>query len=422
MKKTEQRRGANDALAADVALAIVLARARPVPAQPVGLDEAVGRVLAQAVKADRPLPPYDRSAMDGYALRIRECTARDGRLTAVGIAPAGQPFKGSVAKGSCVRIMTGGVVPTGLDAVVPIEQVSVAAEAVTVRGEAVRSLRPWQHIHRCGSDARRGRTLLPAGHQVRPVDVATLAAVGVARPRVARELRVRLLATGSELVAVNRQPLAHQIRESNVSMLTAILRRLPGVAVESAGLGVDRNAPLRARLVKALSSCDLCLTTGGVSAGDFDLVPDLLAELGVRRVFHRLRIKPGKPLYFGVSRHGTLVFGLPGNPVSTLTTFHEFVLPAIRRLMGMPAAAARPERLVLPLAEAIHKKTPLLEFARARLEPGADGRPAAVRAAPHGGSGDFYSLTQSDGLLLLGEEEHAFAAGQPVEFHPWRFF
>ncbi|HTL52497.1 MAG TPA: molybdopterin-binding protein, partial [Planctomycetota bacterium] len=196
---------------------------------------------------------------------------------------------------------------------------------------------------------------------------------------------------------------------------------LPGVRAKSAGMGGDQAGRLKTTIREALRGCDVLLTTGGVSAGDYDLVPEILGELGVRCVFHKLRIKPGKPLWFGLSKKGQQVFGLPGNPVSTLTTFHEFVLPALRALMGQSAEAARPQGMYLPLAEDIAKKTPLLEYARARLLPGSAGEYARVAPAAHGGSGDFYSLTQSDGVLVLPEKEHLFERGQVVEYHPWRW-
>ncbi|HTL53182.1 MAG TPA: molybdopterin molybdenumtransferase MoeA, partial [Planctomycetota bacterium] len=215
-------------LSAAEGLAAVLGTVTPVRSVTEALHYVVGRVLREDVMADRPLPLYDRAAMDGYAVRSAECAALPVRLTAVGEAPAGQPFTangGRVTAGRCVRIMTGGVVPAGLDAIVPMELVKVDGTAVTIATDQVK---PGQHVHRCGSDAQKGQVLLPAGHALRAVDIATLASVGVARPRVNRELQVALMATGTELVAVTKTPKPHQIRESNVTSLMAILAALPG--------------------------------------------------------------------------------------------------------------------------------------------------------------------------------------------------
>lgn len=408
-------------LTAADALVKILAAVKPLPAETVPLAQALGRTLRQNVLADRPLPPFDRAAMDGYALRCANLRNGAATLTSVGIVPAGARFTGKIAPGQCVRIMTGGSVPAPCDLIVPIEECTVTGDRQQTVTVAPRTATPWHHIHRCGSDARQKQILLPTGHPLRPVDIATLAAVGCAKPRVGRKIRVGLVATGREIVPIAQKPRPEQIRESNGTNLAAILNAQPWLECAGVAIAPDQPGGLAQAFRRVLKTCDVLLTTGGVSAGDFDLVPQVLADLGVKRVFHKLKIKPGKPLWFGLSRSRQPVFGLPGNPVSTLTTFHEFVLPALRKLAGRPDAACRPYAIHMKINVEHKKKTPLLEFARARFFAGTPNGCAKIVPASATGSGDFYSLTQSDGIMVLPEDTHDFPAFTRVEFHPWKF-
>jgi molybdopterin molybdotransferase len=339
----------------------VLAHCRPLEAEAVPVREAAGRVLAEDARAVVDLPPFASSAMDGFAVRAADLP---GRLEIVDASAAGRPAKRQLAAGQAIAISTGGVVPEGADAVVPIEAVVETGNEVEV-GEAVTS---GTNVRPRGGDVAAGAVVVAAGIRLGAVQVGALAAAGVAEVRCARRPRVVVLATGSELAAPGTPLAPGQVYEANGVML-AVALAAAGADVELAPAVADDETAHRESLERGLAA-DVLVTSGGVSVGPHDLVRRIETELGVEEVFWRVAIKPGKPVAFGV-RGATLVFGLPGNPVSALVGGELFVKPALRALQGLeePLPRLEPGRLASPL----RRNGARDDFVRARSRLDRDG-------------------------------------------------
>ncbi len=374
---------------------LIAEHARPSAAVRVPLAEAAGRVLREAVAADRDVPPFDRVAMDGIAVASADLGRASFRIAST--QAAGEAPHALTEAGACVEIMTGAALPAGCDTVIRYEDLEMADGRATLRvGVAVR---PGQNVHGRGSDRQAGEAVLAPGVLLGPPHVAALATLGRAAVRVSAVPRVALVTTGDEVVAVDAPVLPHQIRQSNGPMLRAAL--LGDVALEHVR---DDAAQLHARLGAALQGCDVLVVVGGVSAGKFDLVPEALARLGVRTVFHRVAQKPGRPLWFGVTDDGRPVFGLPGNPVSALVCLVRYVRPLLDALAGRAAAPqTRVEMRPVPTVT-----NGLTHFVPVRL----DG--CAAHAVASNGSGDVLALLPTDGVA-----EVAPGAAGPLPFFPW---
>jgi molybdopterin molybdotransferase len=339
------------------ALALVLARARPLSVEDVPVARAAGRVVAEPATAVTDLPPFASSAMDGYAVRAADTP---GRLTVVGHSAAGKPESRVLGAGEAIVISTGAVVPEGADAVVPVERTSGDVE--------VESVGPGDNIRPRGGDARTGDLIVEPGSLLRPAQLGALAAAGVATVRCRRRPRVAVLATGTELRPPGEPLAPGEIYESNTVLLAAQVASA-GAEVTVLPAVADDGSATRAALERGLEF-DVLVTSGGVSVGPHDLVRGALAELGAEEVFWRVAVKPGKPIAFAV-RGGTLVFGLPGNPVSSLVDFELFVRPALLALQGArePGPAYLPGRLGAAVQRNDHRDE--LVRARARIEDGA---------------------------------------------------
>ncbi len=391
----------------------ILASAEPVGTERVPLARAAGRVLAEPIRADRDLPPFDRSERDGWAVRSADLIGGMGALRREEtVLFAGYEPRAPLGAGAALRIMTGAPLPPGADAVVPLESSRVARDRVEV---AEKDLAPGLHRHARGVDARAGDLLLAAGTELTPNRLALAAAVGAERPSVRRRVRVALLSTGDEVVPAAASPGVAGIRDANGPAAAAALAGLAWVEPASPRIVPDVEAELESALGEAIEGADAVVLSGGVSAGDKDLVPGVLARLGVREVLHRLAIRPGKPVWFGLARSGALVFGLPGNPMSFQVTFHEIALVALRKLAGL--ARVEPEALRLPLGAPIEKKIAFRQFVPARLENG-DG-PTRALPVPNHGSGDAVAAARADGVIVLPEGPAAARPGDFVLFHPW---
>jgi molybdopterin molybdotransferase len=379
--------------------ALLAEHVRPLPAPSVPLAEAAGRVLREAVAADRDVPPYDRVAMDGVALSSAGLDRRRFRVAST--QAAGDPPHTLPEVGACVEIMTGAALPVGCDTVVRYEDLVVEDGWAALR-EGV-AVAPGQNVHRRGDDRRAGDPVLAPRVRIGPVHVAALAALGRATVRVSAMPRVAVVTTGDEVVPVDAAPLSHQVRQSNGPALRAALAGRAEVSLDHAP---DDAGRLRDRLGAALGTADVVLVAGGVSAGQYDLVPSALAALGVREVFHKVRQKPGKPLWFGVAPDGAAVFGLPGNPVSALVCAVRYVAPFLDRTAGL----ADPPQRVVHLSELPTRKNDITHFVPVRLD-GLDAHPA-----PSNGSGDFLSLVGSDGVAEVSVDVREPG---PVPFLPW---
>ncbi|MDX6425522.1 MAG: molybdopterin molybdotransferase [Gaiellaceae bacterium] len=384
--------------AIDEALALVLARAQPLAAEGVPVARAAGRVVAEPAVAVTDLPPFDSSAMDGYAVRAEDTP---GTLTVVGHSAAGKPEARTLGAGEAIVISTGAVVPAGADAVVPVERTSGNVE--------VEAVGPGDNIRPRGGDAHAGDVVVERGDVLRPSQLGALAAAGVATVRCARRPRVAVLATGSELRTPGEPLAPGEIYESNTVLLAAQLESA-GADVTVHGAVSDDEGATRAALERALES-DVLVTSGGVSVGPHDLVRGALAELGAEEIFWRVAVKPGKPIAFAV--HGeTLVFGLPGNPVSSLVGFELFVRPALLALQGArePGPAYLPGRLGTTVRRIEHRDE--LVRARMRIEGGA------VVLDPLTGQESHMIVRSSaaSALVLVPRGTGAVAAGAQVSY------
>ena len=364
--------------------------------------DALGYVLAQDVKSDRAYPPFDRSTRDGYAVRAAE--AKSGaKLRRVGEIKAGDTVTQPLAPGTCVQIMTGAAVPQGADAVVMIEHTRAEGETILFERDA----QPGQNIVPRGSEGAAGQVLLSAGMRLGYAELALTAQVGAVQLQCAQKPRVAILSTGDEVVSVEKMPGSFQIRNSNTVSLAAQVRLSGGEPV-LLGNAADRADDLREKIHRGLRE-DLLVLSGGVSMGKYDLVESVLKELGAEFHFDAVAIRPGKPAVFGRCG-GTFVFGLPGNPVSTMVTFELFVAPAIDLLNG---ADARPLPLLeARLGETLHEKPGLTHFLPARVEWKA--ATAEVRPLKWQGSGDIAALAKANCFLVVPADRAEVQTGEPV--------
>lgn len=374
------------------------------------LARAAGRVLREDLLADRPWPPFDRVAMDGVALRHGAWLAGRRDFAVTGVQAAGAPRMRLADGEACLEAMTGAPLPEGCDAVVPVEEFRREGDRVHVRAELVEA---GQHVHRAGSDRLAGEILLPAGTRLLAPALAVAATVGAAEPLVARRPAVAVVSTGDELVPVTQAPLPHQIRRSNAPALVAALEA-GGWTVAADLHAPDDPAALEAVLRKALGEAEVLVLSGGVSMGRFDRVPDVLQAIGFDLLCRRVAQRPGKPFVYGVQRRGTArVFGLPGNPVSSLVCLHRHVLPALAAAEGRPLPALHAE-LLAP----VEFPKPLTLFLPVGLESAADGRLLA-RPAPVAGSGDYSPLAFADGFVELPAARARAEAGEALLAWTW---
>ena len=386
--------------------------AGPVGVEDIDLHQAWGRILAGEVVSDRDQPPADRSAMDGFAVRAGDLSEPGRMLEVIGEIRAGDDPGGlSPGPGQAVRIMTGALVPAGADAVVMVERTEEDRKAGTV--QILERTKPGQHIRRRGEEARAGDRLLAPGCRVRAAEMAALASVGVSRVPVFRLPRVAVLTTGDEVVEPDQEVLDHQVRNSNAVTLLAQLREI-GIEGRYLGIAPDRAERLEELLQDGVRG-DLLLLTGGVSMGEYDLVADALERIGTELLFHKVRVKPGKPILAG--RSGScIVLGLPGNPVSAFTGFAVFAAPLLRRIGGwtrwrnrevaarvLEPLPARPGRTTYHLVEAVFE----------------DGN-CAVRPTRTRGSGDVTSLARANAFAVTPGDPGGAPAGAVVPALLWR--
>jgi len=385
------------------ALQIVLDHAPVLDAQETPLAEALGLVLAEDVASDMDMPPFDKSAMDGYAVVAADTANAPVILQVLETIAAGQVAKEEVRPGAASRIMTGAMVPRGANSVVIVENTRPQGDGV----EILETIAPRKNICWRGEDVRTGQRLLARGTRLRPQEIGVCASAGAVRVRVHRRPVVALLTTGAEIVPPRRKPGPGQIRDSNTSSISAQIAAHRGI-YRPLGIAPDEPDQLRAKIRQGLDA-DVLLLSGGVSMGTYDFVKDCLRKEGVSLLFERVRIKPGKPTVFGI-RGDTLVFGLPGNPVSTLVTFETFVSSALRRMMGR--SDPRPKFI-----QAVYEGEDLRRAERRSFRPGvlrfgADG--CRVAAVEYHGSADLAATTRANAFLVVPEGEGPVSDGEQV--------
>jgi molybdenum cofactor synthesis domain-containing protein len=419
---TARTRPSAQLLTLDEARAQMLDGLSALTAQPVPLEAALGRVLAEPIESRLTLPPWDNSAMDGFAVRSADVLGasrdRPTKLKVIGEAAAGRSATVELTPGTAIRILTGAPLPDGADAVVPVEDtdapMGAAALPETVLIEASRPV--GAHVRRVGSDLREGYPLLAAGKTLSAAALAVAAAGGHAELTVHRAPRIAILATGDELAPVGTPLTADQIPDSN-SVGLAAQGSESGAEVRSLGIASDELADVVDRLRVGLAWADVIVVSGGVSVGAHDVVRDAFATVGQVDLW-RIAVQPGKPLAFGrapaAGREGeVLMFGLPGNPVSSFVTFELFVRPVLRRLAGHSDLIAR-ESVLATLTEQVTKSPGRRAFLRVRLERNGEGAWAASLAGGQD-SHVLSALAAANGLAIVSEDDDSLPAGAQVE-------
>jgi len=387
---------------ADVAAALVLERTPVLGVERVVLADATGRVLAEDLVAQAPLPPFPSSAVDGYAVRAADAGKP---LRVLGESAAGRPFEGRVTPGTAARILTGGVVPEGADSVVMVEDVQLSIHHVTVP----RGLAAGSNFHKVGADLQPGDLILRAGTQLGAAEIGIAAATGRAEVPVHRRPGVALMSTGDELVEVGKTPGRGQIPDSNRWALLAALREA-GADVHVLGIAPDEANALRGFVTEALARADALVTSGGVSVGTHDLVKPLLESLGTVHV-GRVKLKPGKPFTFATLERGRVAFGLPGFPVSSLVTFEVFVRPALRKMQGF----AQLQRPVLPVRLAYDAKPTAERTEYQRVTLRREGRELVAETTGSQSSSRLMSLAGAHALVRVPSGDQGLSAGSVVE-------
>jgi molybdopterin molybdotransferase len=399
--------GGNRMVSFEEARRLILDAIQPLGVERLSLLDAVGRVLAEDATAPWDLPMWDNSAMDGYAVRADDCQAIPCRLRVTGFLPAGAKSDGiAVETGCAVRIMTGAPVPAGCDAVVPVEETDNGIEEVTL----LEPVKRGQHFRFRAEDVACGVVFVRSGTTIRPPEVNMLAGFGMALVPVYRRPIVAILSTGDELVELGTTPGVGEIINSNTLSLAAAVQEA-GCIPRIIGIARDNRDSHLEKLGEGLKA-DVLITSAGVSAGDCDLVRDILEELGARQVFWKVGIKPGGPTAFAMYG-STPVFSLPGNPVSTMITFEEFVRPALLRMQGHL-------RVLRPLfratmREELKKKPGKVQIVRLRLEK-EEGRWYATSAGNQQ-TAILKTMVDAQAIAVLPAESTSFAAGDEVDVH-----
>jgi len=379
--------------------------------EPVDSTAATGRVLRQAVLAERDQPPFDRVTMDGIAVSYGALDRGTRSFRIAGVQHAGDPVSSLGDDTHCIEIMTGAVLPVGSDCVVPVERITVSNGIAEIEPDyhAAR----WQFVHLQGSDHRAGTPVLEPGSVLTAAEIAIVASCGLERVEASRQPSIRVISTGNELVPAGKPVLPHQVRLSNGPALVAMLKRQGFEDCCHEHL-LDDPDSLRASIRRLLSEARVLILSGGVSMGKADFVPQVLADLGVTTVFHKISQRPGKPMWFGIGPDAQSVFALPGNPVSTLVCCRHYVLPALFDASGRHAR--RPEWAVL--TEDVTFRADLTFFMPVVLQSDVDGTLRA-RPVPTNTSGDFTALGGTDGYVELARAQSHFPQGSPVPLHRW---
>src|SRR5678816_4460085 len=390
------------------AIQIVRQQTASLATERVRIEQTLGRVLAGDVVADTDLPPFDRSQMDGYAVRAEDVSAVPARLRIVGESAAGKGWHHQLEEGQAVRIMTGAPVPAGADSVQQVELTTELKDGTVV--ELLETVETGRSIVKRGSEITAGDVVLRAGTPINAAMMAVLAAFGYARVEVFRKPRVAVLATGTELVPVDQKPGQDQIRDSNNYSISSYAA-LAGATVERMPLTGDETSLLKTQIANAAERCDVIVTSGGVSMGVYDVTKSALKELGSEVFFERVALRPGKPIVFARLPNGTLVFGLPGNPVSVSVTFNLFARTALLKMQGANNPTLGEERAVL--TRNAKGSSDRESYLPASLRTDEKGQLLA-EALKWGGSSDFVAFTLATALLIVPQGDGELKAGTIV--------
>jgi len=391
------------------ALDAILNNTKELSTEKVLIENSVNMTLAEDVYSPIEMPPFNKSAMDGYAVRAIDVKKTPVRLECIGFIEAGQSFKKKVGQGQCVKIMTGASLPEDSDSVVRVEDCRQFQDYV----EITKSVRKWQNVCIQGEDIKKKEKVLAGGKVIYTSDIALLATVGRRQVRVTRKPKVVILNTGGEIIPAGRGLSGKKIYNSNGPQLLALLKS-DGVNPCFSGIAKDDFGELKEAVKKGLRG-DVLLISGGVSMGDYDLVPGVLESLGVRKIFHNIKVKPGKPLLFG--RHkSTIVFGIPGNPVSNFLAYHTLIRPALWKMMGKVSSKPLFEEGILE--EAFYHKRGRKHFVPVKIS--KRGYRSYVVPVESHGSADTLGLSKADGFMAVDANTSVVKAKSKIKFILWK--
>ena len=381
------------------------------PIESLPVAQCAGAVLRENVYAERDQPPFDRVTMDGIALTSSAAGSGRTRYRIQATQAAGEPPLALKSSDQCIEIMTGAVLPSGCDCVIPVERIKNENGTATLESPTLAT--PWKNVHRRASDQKQGALLLATGTVLHAPEIAVAASAGMARLRVSGQPSIIVISTGSELVEPGEPIAPHQIRRSNAYAVAAALRERGFQRVAEDHVN-DDSAALRERLSRHLRTHEVLVLSGGVSMGKFDLVPKSLEALGVHCLLHGIAQRPGRPMWFGTTHEGRAVFALPGNPVSTLVCLSRYVLPALYAAMGVRTESL--ERIAL--ATPLEWSPALTGFMPVKVAHDDWGRPWAT-PCPTNGSGDFTSLALTDGFVELPPGPTSLSKGFLTRLYRW---
>jgi len=392
---------------------VMLAEVSPLPVEKIAITDVLGRVVAEDILADMNIPPRDNSAMDGYGVRARDTVAATAgqplKLAVVATIPAGRQFDGEIKAGESVRIMTGAPLPAGVDAVVRRELVEENDDYVVLSAPVL----PGNDIRYAGEDVKEGDEVISSGQFITPAMVGMMAAVGHPYVSVIQRPRIAVIPTGDEIVDFHEHPANGKIRNSNGFSLSALIQHVGGVPLIFP-VARDDQAQLKKVVEQAAAVANLVITTGGVSMGDYDFVRNVLNEVSGGIRFWKVKMKPGRPLVYG-SVHGTSLVGLPGNPVSVMISFEQFVRPMIKKMSGYPPSGWMLPRVRVVAGEDLPGASGRRHFMRGIVrKQSADGRYEVFMTGPQG-SGILRSMVLGNCLIVLAEHTSAIKKGEAVE-------
>ncbi len=379
------------------------------PAENVKIEDSPGRVLEEDVYSALEMPPFDKAAMDGYALKASESGNLAKKLRCIGLIQAGDIFDKRVKNNECVKVMTGSPLPAGVDSVVMVENTIESAGFVKI----LKPARKGENICFKGEDIKRNQKVIQRRTIISPIHVAVLAAVGKRVVKVTSRPKVAILNTGGEIVVPGERLGKNKIYNSNGPMLEALLKS-DGICPYLLGIAKDNKEELKKKIRIGLQS-DILLISGGVSMGDYDLVPEALRSLGVQKIFHKVNIKPGKPLFFGV-KDKTIVFGVPGNPVSNFVTYLIFIRASLYKAMGYARFGIQPKEGILMTefcSKAGRKHFVPIEIKKEKNQ-------YCLKPVSSHGSADILSLSRADGFMIVGADQPALRKKSKVNFVTWK--
>lgn len=390
---------------------IILENTIKIPNEKVSIDAALGRVLAEDFCADRDFPPFNRVTMDGIAIRHEQLSKGQTSFLIEATAAAGNSEKTLQNPENCIEVMTGAMIPLGTDAVIRYEDIEIKDKTAQITIDK-NGIKAGQNIHPQGSDRKTGDVIVPKGRKLSPSEIGVAATIGKNEILVQRKFRAVVISTGEEIVPITETPLPHQIRTSNGFALQASLKNW-GLETENVLLPDDQ-AIIEAKIVAFMETFDVLILSGGVSAGKFDFVPKALENQGVKKLFHKVSQRPGKPFWFGKSANGTVVFALPGNPVSTFMCLNRYFKKWLDASQGLEN-----QQLMAELSEDFTFKPELTFFLQVKLSYTLTGKILATPVEGHG-SGDLANLVEADAFLELPLERSLFKKGEVFKAFVYR--